>query len=367
MHLFTFFACNCFFGGGAIVRGILEILFDRFDLVWHYSDEFIEQNAPDPWVKENVKCIPFHITRKRRFMHTLVDLYVFYFQMPRYARRMAKALKEDEVAWIVLENKMIPFAYHFAKHCKCRLHISVHDDCRNYYSVYRFIGRKRTLRYMQEIFRMAVSADVISRSLAAEYETTFGIKPVVYRRGVDISAVNVKKPVLKERYSLFFAGSSHSQKCWELLLHKLSSFKVQFDIHLYGKAGYEKKLPCFSNVRFHAEGTLADDELLSAAAQNDLAIFFFEDLADHLLRFSISTKLTAYGRAGLPMLAIISARSELRDLFSSGIAFDILRSDEKEFLEWIEKFSAEDYREYFDRNFNNNSMREAILSCKGFT
>ncbi|HEY6163194.1 MAG TPA: hypothetical protein VI112_18345, partial [Bacteroidia bacterium] len=295
LHLFTFFACNCFFGGGAIARAILEILSDRFRLQWHYSDEFMEKNDPDPWVKEHVDCIAFHITPKRRFLNTVIDLYIFYFQMPRYAKRMAEQLGKEEVAWIVLENKMIPFAYHFAKHCKCRLHISVHDDCRSYFTGYRLIGKKRVLRYMQEVFRKAGSADVISRSLADEYEKVFGVKAVVYRRGVDISQVKVKMPAVKKKYTLFFAGSSHSQKCWELLLKKLGTFSSEFEVYLYGKSGYERNLPHAPNVRFVVKGTVTDDELVTEAAQYDFAVFFFDDLADHLLRYSISTKLTAYG------------------------------------------------------------------------
>jgi hypothetical protein len=366
LYLCTFFANNTVFGGGAIVREMLELLHSRFTLNWFYSDEFVEPNPVDDWVKRAVHGEPFHVMGRRKYLNTLIDYYLFYVVMPRHARRLARRLKPDDVVWIVLENKMIPFAYELVKRFSGKVHLSVHDDCRDFYDGYRFIGREKTHEYLKTIFSKAISADMISKQLAGEYARQFGTSARVYRRGIDHSAIRVRKPVVSGRYTLLFAGSSHSNKCWNQLLDRLETFSGEFEIHVYGKAGFAEHLPQKKNVKFILKGIVNEAELMRGAAECDFAIFFFDDLKPSLLEFSISTKLTAYGRAGLPLLGIISPRSELIELFTCGCAFDVLTGDERVFHNWIRNFSEKDYLDYFDRNFNAARMREGLLDCKAF-
>ncbi|MEW6469629.1 MAG: hypothetical protein AB1458_11930 [Bacteroidota bacterium] len=370
LHLFTFFACNSFFGGGAIVRDVLKEMKGRFDLKWHYLDEFDETNDTEQWVRQHVACEPIHILRKRRFLYTLLDHYYYFRGMPALARSFAKHLPPGDVVWIILDNKMIPFAHELCRiNIKNKIHVSVHDDSRNYYKRYKRIS-STTNDYFKRIFSRVDSSDFIGKHMLEEYQKEFGARGIVFRRGVEAEKIQVKVPRQKDTYSLLFAGSSHSNACWVRLVRKLSAFSAEFEILVLGNPaftqGFEAELSQAGNIRLKKGGTVPDNEIAQHAAHCDLAVFFFDDLAEDRLRFSVSTKLALYGRLGLPMIGYISSLSELKELERRKLAFSLERS-EAEFRNWINDFSGEEYKSYFRENFDGKKMMEDLKACVAFT
>lgn len=370
LYLITFFANNCFFGGAAIVREILFAFQTSFQLNWLYSDEFLEINSLDFWIEKNVYSEPIKIPRKRKYLYTIIDYYLFYLKMPMVAYGIKRRLKQNDVVWIVLENKMIPLAFHMSRIIKNKLHISIHDDCRTYYSNYKFIGNNKIDLYLKTILQRADSIDMIGDALLKEYNNSYHVNGVVYRRGVNISRVFVKRPSIKAVYKLLFVGTSYSNKNWITFIEKISLFKCEFEILILGKVDFvesiNERIVASKNIKIINGGIVPDNEIEKIASGCDFAIFFFDDMNEHLLKFSISTKLTQYARLGLPMLAIISAQSQLYELFIQEIAFNIEQKKQEDFLLWITHFSEENYLNYFKNNFDDRKMLENIKSCKAF-
>lgn len=277
---------------------------------------------------------------------------------------LATPVRSGDRVWVVLENDMIGFAYYLIRlKGKFRLHISVHDDCRiNYPSLERNDEMK-----IQYILRYAESVDVIGRNLQKLYQHNFGVRSIIFRRGVALNGI--RQIDVRTKYRLIFVGSSHSDKSWETLFNWMESagkvYSFELDAFTYHDFAHNLRIP--SNLHLRVRETVDEDQLMEIARGYDLSVFFWNDFDKNRLKYSVSTKLTTYLRLGLPLLASIDRDAEVFDLFERGVAFNIDEAESAKFEKWIGSTDfARCFASYVSDHFNKKNLDIELLSLPFF-
>lgn len=367
IFLLTYFPANYIFGGGAIVRELLNVLDKTFKITWYYTTrEKIKigsnEKSIDGILLKKIALLP-----KIKYTNTIIDYLFFYIGARFIAYRISKKIKKEDILWIVLDKELIPISYYLIKHNNYTTHISLHDDCRSYYKPYSLINYS-TNHFLNTLFSKATSIDMISNKLIMAYDCYWKNKPIVYRRGVNVD--EIKSPKLKNNYNLLFLGASHSNLCWDLFIKKISEFKFHFTITVIGKTDFlnyvEPLINTTNNISIKTIGTVKEEDIQKHTKEMDFGIFFFDYFDVERLKTSVSTKFTGYARLGLPIIGTIYKDSEHFELIEEGIAFEIKDKTEVDFENWIKNYNTEKYLNYLNEKFNSKKMLTCFLNSAAF-
>lgn len=354
--LFTAFAADYPFGGGAIVQYLFPFLVQHFVIEWHYIQKHPLDQATI-FKSTDVHLIPKKFWSYRRGVRRFLPFFnqLIIGQWVRHIKR--QMLSQDRV-WIILENHMIPFSEQLLASIPNYVHLSIHDDCR-----YNYDESENDGDTIGKILKRANSIDVIGANLQREYQKKFGVSSTIFRRGIDVDHLEIKWPKVKPSYRIVFVGSSHSEECWSRLLEKLAGLPdVRFEIVIYGPSDFTSQLKLSRNVQLQYAGVLNETDLNQKIRTYDFALFFWDHFARNRLAFSVSTKLTSYLQAGIPILGLISPLSEMRMLFDQGLALNIEKLTKETLQVWLGQGDAETkYRQFIDEHFNQEKLTNNFI------
>lgn len=380
------------FAGGAIIRKILDILPQDLAIKWFYpqigtakqeylsslttrgiklypkQNKVYDQPLAD-WVKRYIRpsiAWRMRIAGQKSYLKQWVKA---------WANEIIKEVGPDDVLWIVMQNESVYLAEILLRQVPNKVHLTFHDDCRfDFFDPDNFGINTEALRY---VISRATSADVIGHNLRAEFKSTFDLESFIFRRGFAPSSIQVLAPQPKDTYQLLFVGSSHSDKSWQVALGQLQKLSpLKFRIHCFGHTG--SWLPgvdawrassSIDNVTFVDGGVVPEAQLMARKHEFDFAIFLWDhfEFKSAWMKFSVSTKLTTYLGAGLPMVALISPDNEAHNMFGAGVGYDLYQASAETFNSFVEtpdmqaKFDA-----YINHAFNEVAFNHDFLHAKAF-
>lgn len=377
------------FSGGAIIRKILSILPENLPIKWFYTVTKPEQaQYLEPLISRGIKLYPKPNAVYQQPLADLVHKYVrksIGWRMrvngqKNYIRKMAiewaaeirAELTPEDVVWIVMQNETVPMASELFKTVNNRLHLTFHDDCRfDFFAPDDYGVNTEQIRF---VCSKATSADVIGQTLQAEYKKQFGLESLIFRRGFVPNTIEARRPALKNEYHLLFIGSSHSDKSWQIAIERMSRLSGKsFVIHCFGHT--KEWLPNivnwvaangFDNIKLIDEGVLPEAQVIARKAEFDFGLFMWDyfDFKAAWMKFSVSTKLTTYLGAGLPMLALVNVENEAMSLFDVGVAYNLDAAHPDSFEAFVTGHDMQaKFDHYIEHYFNETRFNADFLDA----
>lgn len=356
---------------------------------WFYTVTKPEQQQYlEPLIKRGIKLYPKTNKVYEQPMADLVHKYVrksigwrmrvsgqknYIKQMAAdWAAEIKAQLDPEDVVWIVMQNETVPMATELFKAVNNRLHLTFHDDCRfDFFAPEDYGANADQIKF---VCQKSTSADVIGATLQHEYKKTFGLESLIFRRGFVPNTIEAKRPVLKSDYHLLFIGSSHSDKSWQIAIERMSRLTgKKFTIHCFGHT--KEWLPNiitwvnnngFDNIKLIDEGVLPEAQVIARKAEFDFGLFMWDyfDFKAAWMKFSVSTKLTTYLGAGLPMLALVNSENEAMSLFDVGVAYNLDAAYPDSFEAFVSNHDMQvKFDQYIESYFNETRFNADFLNA----
>jgi hypothetical protein len=271
-------------------------------------------------------------------------LYVHEWQAKSLAQKMAREIRDfqPQALWVLPELAAIPVAIELGRLLNIPIHATVYDSLESarelcvpalYYP--RYMGQVRRL------FKTIQSFDTVSPGLRDHVMRTYGCKSTV---GSLVFPPSVPESWMEGGEMIGVKGSSlrriafcGAMRCstlqWQGFLDQLAASPFQFEFHAYAwrDSVPEAKLP--DNVRIEYQAYVEDERELVRQLQSRgydacyLALWQAQDR--HLFaRTSLSSKLTTYVAAGLPVIYHGPVASEAWRLISKYNAGILISEDQ---------------------------------------
>ncbi len=234
----------------------------------------------------------------------------------RLARRIAAWVKEfePEALWVLPELQAIPVALHLQRMLRIPIHATVYDAPEN--ALFVCVPKAYSaihMRLVRKLYARVSSVDVISKELGDYLRETC----VPASANMTVLPASVSEtwfarsegPDFKSKVRrIAFCGAMRTPiPQWATFMRQLSRLPYQFEIVAYAADESFADLAVPHNVQIKMMPYVESErELIRSMAASGACCGYVglprEGLGEHFARTSLSSKLTSYAAAGLPIL-----------------------------------------------------------------
>ncbi len=260
------------------------------------------------------------------------------YQIARWIRKW-----RPEQLWVLPELDAVPVALQLVRHLQVPLHLTLHDAHEQ--AIYSGFPATLLLQYLQsvqQLARVAQSVDGVSEALVQHVLERAGrmdcphivIPPSVWHE--HIAPAPARANMQGDERRIGFCGSMRvSSSQWLRFLGLLEALPYRFSLVTYADADHFPAVPLPSNVTIEAHAYETNEgNMITALHHDGLTAAYLglwrEPERGLFARTSLSSKLTAYAAAGVPVIVDAPADSLVTKLVLGHQAGIVLAGNENE-------------------------------------
>jgi hypothetical protein len=326
------------YAGGEAIRKIVDLL-PHDSLHWAYLTKSVPDAAPRMPVHRGFLPAEMHWRLRStafQFFHTHIV------QAPRLARQVSQWAAEfrPEVLWVASDMEAISVALHLGRLLRIPVHVTVYDafECCWIFKV-PALFRIFYMRNVRLLLRGVSSLDAVSAELV---EHLAGQIPDLAPRGRMVFPVSVARRTIASlpkklclnpgdpvRRIGFCGASRGSEAQWNTFLSCLGRLPWKFEIFAFAQMDHFHNLQTPPNVDLKLQPYAPTEaDVICHFRERGVHACYLVLTKEHsqqlFARTSLSSKLTTYAAAGLPVIADVPAESvawSLVERYGAGVRF----------------------------------------------